>query len=386
MLFDQIKRSQRNSDERVVSIFQYLNQYGSSALLNAVESWFVHYPEEHRHDLRSRFRSDNNDNHDGALFELACHEILRHEGFVPEIHPELPGSSKRPDFLIRESDKKCYFEVTVTGTRDGPFELHPNEQGVIDHLNSLTSQDFYIGVEFKGKLTTTLSRRKIVDPFEDLLQNHTRDEVVNITKGRRRDDAPFATISHGDWLAKGWLVPIADPEIGTRRSQIVRYPFKAARTDVAGSVKTAINHKRKRYGELDAPLVIAVNVRDIFYNGFDNDMGILFGQEVISYSSSDPDIPGVTTRRDNGIWSRQRKVDAVFICSCFDILNLRNLTARLYVNPRTDSSNLPSSLLRIPRAEWTDEQIKWYEGDNITHLLGIDEHELVSLPDSPPRV
>ena len=373
MLFDQIKRSQRNSDERVVSIFQYLNQYGSSALLNAVESWFVHYPEEHRHDLRSRFRSDNNDNHDGALFELACHEILLCEGFVPEIHPEVPGSRKRPDFLIRESDKKCYFEVTVTGTRDGPFELHPNEQGVIDHLNSLTPQDFCIGIEFEGELTTTLSRRKIVAPFEDLLQNHTRDEVVNITKGRRRN-APSVTIRHGDWVAKGWLVPITDPEIGTRRSQIVMYPFKAARTNVVGRVKTAINDKRKRYGDLDAPLVIAVNVRDIFYNGFDNDMGILIGQQAISYSPSDPDIPSVITRRDNGIWSRQHKVDAVLICSCFDILNLRNLTARLYVNPRTDSSNLPNSLLRIPRTEWIDGQINCYEGDNITHLLGIDEH------------
>ena len=182
------------------------------------------------------------------------------------------------------------------------------------------------------------------------------------------------TIRHGDWVAKGWLVPITHPEIGARRSQIVIYPFKAARTDVVGSVKTAINHKRKRYGELDAPLVIAVNVRDIFYNGFDNDMGILIGQQAISHSPSDPDIPSVITRRDNGIWSRQHKVDAVLICSCFDILNLRNLTARLYVNPRTNSSNLPNSLLQIPRTEWIDGQINCYEGDNITHLLGIDEH------------
>ena len=378
MLFDQIQRSQPNPDERVVPTFKYLNQYdwyGSRELRNALESWFVRYPEEHRHDLRSGFRSDN---HDGALFELVCHEILRREGFEPEIHPEVPGSSKRPDFLIRESDKKCYFEATVTGDRGGPFELHPNEQGVIDHLNSLTSQDFYIGVEFEGEPKTTLSRRKIVAPFVDLLQNHTRDEVHSITKGGRMYNAPSATISDGDWVAEGWLVPITDPEIGARRSQIVMYPFTAARTDVEGRVRTAIDRKRKRYGELDAPLVIAVNVRDSFYNGIDNDMGILLGQQVISYSSSDPDIPGVLTRRSNGIWFRQRVVDAVMICSRFDIWNLRNLTARLYVNPRTDSSNLPNSLLRIPRAEWIDEQINWYEGDNITRLLGIDEHGLVS--------
>ena len=124
--------------------------------------------------------------------------------------------------------------------------------------------------------------------------------------------------------------------------------------------------------------MIAVNVRDAFYNGLDNDMGILLGDQIISYSSSDPDLPGVLTRRKNGVWFRQRKVDAVIICSRFDIWNISNSTARLYVNPGSDKSDLPKNLLQIPHAEWINGQINWHTGDNIPRLLGVDEAGLVT--------
>ena len=249
--------------------------------------------------------------------------------------------------------------------------MHPNEQKVIDTINELETQDFYIGVEFDGELKTTLPRKRVLAKFEELLKKYTREEVLEITERGRMYDAPSATITCGDWTAQGWLVPIAEPEIGTHRSRIVMYPFTAARTDVEGSVRTAIDRKRTRYGQLDAPFVIAVNVRDSYYNGIDNDMGILLGDQVIRYSSSDPDVPGVLGRKNNGIWYRQRKVDAVMICSRFDIWNLRNATARLYVNPRSDKSELPENLLQFPHAEWTDGQINWHAGDNIPRFVGL---------------
>ena len=102
MLFEQIKRSQPNPDEEIPSSFEFMNRFdwhGSRSLRTALESWFDRYPEEHRKPLRSEFRSKDNKKHDGALFELACHELLRRKGFEPEIHPGVPGSGKRPDFL-----------------------------------------------------------------------------------------------------------------------------------------------------------------------------------------------------------------------------------------------------------------------------------------------
>ena len=375
VLFDDIERTRLEPTTRILPTFETINSfdwYGSAELRDALEDWFSRYPVEHRDDLVARFRSDKNYNHDGAFFELACHELLRRLGFDLEVHPAIPESNNHPDFLARGGDKDFYVEATVTGKRYGPFTPNANEQGVISDLNTLASDDFYIGVEMEGELKRTLPKHEIVGVFRELLTTSTREGVSNRVSMGRRYDAPSETITDGDWTLQGWPVPISDPERKVGRSEIVLYPFTAARTGVVDGVRKAIDRKRKRYGKLHAPLVVAVNIRDPYYNGKRNDMDVLLGDEVIRYDSVDPDASGKLDRKCNGIWYRQRRIDAVLLCKSFDIWNLRNATGSLYFHPLGNIDDFPADIIQIPHAVTNDIGTEWFDGCNFTRLLGCE--------------
>ena len=382
MLFDHVKRRPLERSAESLSIFESFNQfewYGSTQLRNELEDWFSRYPKDDRSDLHSRFRSNNDYNPDGAFFELACHELLSRLGFKLEVHPTILGSNNHPDFLARSVDGNFYLEATVTGKRDGPFTLHANKQAAIKELNTLTSDDFYIGIEMQGELKTTLpkrSKRQIVGVFRELLNSYTRDEVSYTISMGRTYDAPSRTVTHGDWTLQGWLVPISDAEKVARRSQMVIYPFTAARTGVVDSVRKALDDKRKKYGTLKEPSVIAVNVRDMFYNGKNNDMEVLLGDQVIAYPVGDPCASGTLRHKQNGIWYRSRKIDAVLICKSFDIWNLRNASGCLYIHTTTDKADFHDGLLQIPHAVTDQTDTRWFPSLNLARLLGIDENGL----------
>ena len=92
--------------------------------------------------------------------------------------------------------------------------------------------------------------------------------------------------------------------------------------------------KARKYGKLDAPLIVAVNARDMFYNGKIHDMEVLFGKERLLYSKENPDLPPVPDREPNGVWSQDMGIDAVWRFQRVDILNFyHNASACLYINP-----------------------------------------------------
>ena len=79
MLFDDIERNELDYENLPESIFGYINHddsRGATHMRNTLESWFKGFPLRHRKDLRERFRSDDDQNHEGAFFELFLHELL----------------------------------------------------------------------------------------------------------------------------------------------------------------------------------------------------------------------------------------------------------------------------------------------------------------------
>ena len=251
MLFDNIKRSELKSDSPSESIFRDINQYdwpGATHIRNTMESWFENYPLQHRTDLRERFRSDDDQNHEGAFFELFLHELLNRLGFSLKVHPEIAGTMARPDFLVSRDHLRFYLEATVSGQRSGPFTRNRNEEDVIDKLNTLTHSKFGITVHMEGTLSRTLSRKNVLRPFKELLESHDPDDVQRLIDENGSDAAPSARIEGGDWRLKGWLWPISP---GKQRSdsgrQLVIGHHRGAFTDCATPVRNALKEKAQKY-------------------------------------------------------------------------------------------------------------------------------------------
>ena len=337
-------------------------------------NWFDKFPLEHQKDLRGRFSSKDDQNHGSAFFELFLHELLTRLGFSLKVHPEITGASTRPDFLVCHSDQHFYLEATMTGQESGPFTRNRNEQDVIGKLNTLTSTDFYIGVHMKGKLLRTLGRERVVRLFKELLDDHNPDEVQRLINEKGRKAAPSRSIECGNWSLQGWLKPISLEKRGNSRSRkIVIEPYLAARTNSVTPVRNALKKKGRKYRNLDAPLVVAMNARDMFYNGEVHDMEVLFGKEQLLYSKENPDLPPVSNREPNGVWSQDSRIDAVLSFQRIDLRNLwHNASSCLYINPYKTNVALPDALFRLPHAKGYNGKMKRFEGEDIAQLVSMD--------------
>ena len=376
MLFDGIDRDELRSDTPFVSLFQDINHYdwpGADNIRNRLELWFNQYPDAHKQDLCERFRSDEDYNHEGALFELFLHELLTRLGFSLRIHPEIPDTANRPDFLACQDGQRFYLEATVVGQKSGPFTRNRNEQDVVEKLNTLRSPNFCITIHMEGKLIQTLSKETVVRPFEKLLLDHNPDEVLRLIDERGINATPSQRIEYGDWSLEGWLNPIA-PE---KRNSGLKRPFvlgnhRGKFTDCLTPVRKALREKVGKYRNLDVPFVVALHTRDPFYNGQAHDMEMLFGQEQLLYSKDQPDLPPKFDRKQNGVWPHKCRLDAFWRFQRVDLWNLwHNASGCLYINPHKPDVTLPDVLFRLPHAKGCDGKMEWMEGEGLTKILGI---------------
>ena len=148
--------------------------------------------------------------------------------------------------------------------------------------------------------------------------------------------------------------------------------------DSSTSVQRAVRKKASRYGRLDAPLVVAANVREPFFDK-DDEMEALFGQEQITYFKDYPDPPLKLNRKPDGVWirggyrPRYTRLDAVWIFDDIASWNLHDASNCFYVNPYAGDMRLPDVLYRLPHARAYEGEIQRCEGENIRRLLGASE-------------
>ena len=274
-------------------------------------------------------------------------------------------SEKRPDFLAHPEHGRFYLEARAVHPTSSPATEDALEKDVVAKINTLRSSNFRIFAQVKGKLPRALSRDQVTRPFRELLETHDPDAVQ-----RRRDEsgwraAPSRKITCGDWSLQGWLRPIPQERRGdgNPRNMIIG-PARAGGVGTPTQVRRAIVDKAGRYGRLDAPLVVACNVLDPFFNCVNDELDALFGREQVEFVEEHPEFPVELTREPNGIWvgpgykPRYTRLNAVML--------FRNMTpwhlfapVCLYLNPFVEESGLPAGLYRLPHAEVKDGKMHW---------------------------
>ena len=378
-LFDDIKRTDSSPRQHNEPFFTYLNRSAhreATKIRARLESWFRRFPVKARDDVRGRFRADDDQGHRGAIFELFIHELLTRLGCTVKAHPCVPGTGARPDFWARHEDCPFYVETKAIDLSSSPFARNPLEEDVVAKINSLSSPHFYIFTEVEGKLSTALSRKQVVQPFVDLLASHDPDEVQRMIDVAGPFAAPFRMIRSGSWHLTGWLKPIAPEKRGDGKPRtLVIGPARSGVTDDSTPVQRAIRKKASKYGQLDAPLVVAVNVSDPFFDK-DDEIEALFGKEQIVYFENRPDLSPELSREPDGVWvqggyrPRYTRLSAVLVFRDLTPWNLHAIHNCLYFNPFAgDKMKLPESLYRLSHARAHKDKIDWFEGENIGQIL-----------------
>jgi hypothetical protein len=141
-------------------------------------------------------------------------------------------------------------------------------------------------------------------------------------------------------------------------------------------IRDAIRSKGGRYGELEKPFVVAVNVDAGSLDRID-EMQALFGQEEYVFNTANLNAQPEMKRAPNGAWSgpngpQYTRVSGAWI---FGGLNPWNIVTRkntLYFNPWARWP-VPDSLQVLNFAMAKNEKMEWTAGTNLATVLRLPE-------------
>ena len=375
-LFDEMDRSDDGAAKYAEPWFPYWNRSARKdiALVRAyLEEWFGRYPAEHVPDLRGRFRSSNDVQHRGAFFELFLHELLLRLGCVVEVHPEVPGTSKRPEFRVASpGGREFYLEAKVaTDESNEKASARARVNLVYDAINDLDSPDYWVNVEPRGAPASHVPTKKLKAFLTEQLALVEYDEMVRRYEQTGLDDLPRWSYEFEGWSAEFFPIPKvrARGQKGLRPMGIQMIaPYWA---DPVTPLRTAILAKAKRYGTPDLPFVIAINALSEDIDDDDVDSA-LFGDEswVIKNIDDAPEF----RRVPNGVWTspegRYTRVSAILVFQKLAAWNFPSAKVRLY-HHFAAAKPLGDSLAQLPHAIVVDNHLELKDGLSLGDIFGI---------------
>jgi hypothetical protein len=146
-----IKQRAKRYGEPIYTYYRESGRPGIVAIRALLEEWFLELPEDERLDLQQRFRSPIERQHRSTVFELFLHHMLLRCGFEIEFHPDIPGVTTHPDFLVSRDGQELFYLEAIAVSNSTQEEAEANRMNpVYDTLNNLQSPAFYLGFHLEG--------------------------------------------------------------------------------------------------------------------------------------------------------------------------------------------------------------------------------------------
>lgn len=372
-IFDDITRDDDGSPQQGEGLFAYLNRSNrleAARVRGLVDDWLSHYPEEHRDALVARFRSNIDDQHKSAFFELFLHEFVIRRGHkVIAIEPKLDHTAKSPDFLIERPDGSRYYleAVMATGRSKDETAGQARLNQALAAIDSVPSPNHFLDLTVHGVPTAPVSVKKLKRAVREWVETLPDDESA-------KEAAPFVFEEHGSKITlRAWprhKKGDNGPAIGVRH-------FPVQQVAPHEDVRHALKKKASRYGALDHPYVVAVNSLP-FFGREQHVTDALLGDVVIT-AKKDLDGNDVFEegRKPNGIWhgphgARNTGLSAVLSFNTVDPWNFGSRRGQLIRNPWT-TAVLPDLGLGTDELNPSGEVFERVDGSNMTTLLELPD-------------
>ncbi len=380
-LFDDIQREYVGPAFEGEGYFDYLNRSARplfARIRETLEAWFLRYPADGQDDLNARVRN----NEESAFFELILHEMLLGLGCQVTLHPDVPGAGeKHPDFLVRSP--QCghfYMEAIVsTGESAEDASARRRKEDVYNALNSFESPNFFISMTLHGAPATPPSAKDMRHFLRNKLKGLDPDELGEAMKTGKLEALPHWPYEHDGWRIEFYPIPKGPESRGKEGIRPIGsrvYGMWAA--NCKDAIKGAIIKKAGRYGELDRPYVIAVNVLDDFVDDSDI-LQALFGTEQCTIAVGPQGIAGAPQmrRQPDGAWTdaggpRYTRVSAVFIAEKLHHWSVTVAKTRLYHNPWAQRP-CGCELRQMPQAVPQNGQMVPVHGRSLGDVLGLPQ-------------
>jgi len=383
MLFDNnIKRNQIPKG-RAESLFSFLNRSSQQPLQEIrclLEAWFLRYPLEHQDDLKVRFCSDDDLNHQSAFFELYMNELLLKMDFEVDIHPEIEKVSTHPEFLVYQNGSPFfYLECTLSVGAKEEVAAKKREDIVYNTLDKTHSPNFFLEIKIIKSSKTPPSGAKWRRILEAKLSVLDPDEIQ--IEDKDLDSLPKWTLKDKGWEVDFIPIPKSKEvrgKPGIRPVGITWFGPLWVKDHIY--IRNSINEKATKYGDLDLPYIIAVNVTSFFLDEI-SIQNALFGDEV-TFAVRNPDgsFGHKQGRKKNGCWLGPRgpqntRVSGVTI---FDYLlwgNIKKINPIFWHNPWAKKPlSAENWLLPQKKINLEDGRIETISGRKVSEIFNLPEN------------
>lgn len=381
-LFDDMDRNNEGPRGYTEPQYYYLNQSARLSferMRKAIEEWFSRYPIKNQLDLYKRFRSTNDLQHQSAFFELFLHELLVRMGCKILVHPKANNiKEKHPDFLVKSSKGESFYLEAVSASNESKedYGARMRMNSVYDSINKLNSPNFFIGLNLNGYPKTAPPGVEIRSFLTKKLAMLDADEIYSLYIAGGIEGLPHWHFQYGGWKIDFFPIPKSQAsrgKSGVRPIGMLFFGFHVVESVIA--IRQALVRKAKRYGNIDLPYIIAINVLDYDANRIDF-LEALFGSEqfIIGVSSNGSVGEPRMTRKPNGLWNstaapRYTRVSAVLFAEQIMPWSLTRASICLYHNPWA-KKKYSSVLTRLPQAI-PKEEMEWHQGETVGAILDL---------------
>lgn len=267
LIFDDLSRTDTGPAAFAEGSFAYYNRSARpevGSVRDLLEQWIAAYPDQGRQDLIHRLREDFG-SFQAAFFELYLHALFLALGHRVELHPELDGTTKRPDFLVAPSSGggQFYVEAVVAGDEsvDQRTERRLHDR-IQDDINAFRHQGFFfILARLDGRPAEYPRRRMLHEFLRVTLEGLDPDEVERrIRSGESISRTLRRRFSHKGLQLELYPWPKSPAARGDEHYRSVGAgPVRVPRSTAREAIRAAVKGKAGRYGELCLPYIVAVN-------------------------------------------------------------------------------------------------------------------------------
>jgi hypothetical protein len=349
-IFEPGERTETRPMRHTEGLWAHLNRRGSpgyDGVRELINDWYSHVPQgKGRRDLFAKLRSSRGDTWYAGFWELYLHEAISRAGYELEIEPDVPGSSRHPDFLVRGHGHEFYIEALAI-TEDPSSPVERRRRHIYDYLNESPHPNFWVSFSIRREGASA-------PPVRRLLADITR-----WLDGLDPDITPSDTSF--DWHHGGWWIHLRalakSPEARTFRSDglIGIQSGWAGPSDMGSRIREKLHSKATRYGKLDKPYLIALTASS-FLAEDEELVTALLGPEEVQYLEGQPGSAQVVRKRD-GLFmaaggAQNRRVAGLIVAWNVTCTHIGFIRPTLWLNPwvspdRSFSAPLPFDRMAI---------------------------------------
>ena len=337
-------------------------------------------PAEEITELTSRIQSGNDTHFKSATFELFLYTFLSRLGFQLVPHPQLPnGVTARPDFHVTTpSGMSFYLEATLAsmGNDESPA-VEAMIGTTLDALAQARHPNFMVGIEHTGAPSTQPSGKRLLNIALRWLDSLDVDSIRALVVKNGLESAPTLPWSHESWHVELRAIPLMPEMRGNATTLVGMLGGGAAFIETWSPITKAVKFKGSKYGALDKPLLVAVNVNAFHLDRID-EMQALYGQEQFVYDLNHPELEPRSQRAPNGAWRGKSGPQMTRVSGAwfFNDLSPYSAAARhhtVYFNPWAKHP-LPDDLKALPHAIAEGNKMRWSSGIALREIFDLPPH------------